>query len=393
MTRRLRVLRLGLFDRCYVRNRTTAAALAACGAEIADLHAPVIESLRDRLRPARSPEALARLGLTILRGEARLLAGLAPWLQWADVVLFGYPGQWDAALWGGLVRSAGRTVVFDPLVTLTETFVEDRRLLSPGSWQACLVRALDRRAFRTADIVLADTPQQAAYWAALSGLPLERFVVLPVGADEELFCPDRHRQNAVRQDDPSCLRVLFYGTYSPLHGAETIVQAVHQLERAGERLAVTMIGKGQCRAQVERLAHRLGLQSVRFLDWVPEEELPAWIARSDVVLGIFGATAKAARVVPNKVYQAMAMGAAVVTRDSPAMRWLLGSDESVLLVPPEDPASLAAALFRLGEAEYRSALGEAARRRFRAVASLAARAACLRAFIGGWSTGDGAGTR
>ncbi len=393
MARRLRVLRLGLFDRRYVRNRTTAAALAACGAEIADLHVPLIEALGDRLRPARSPAALARLGLTILRGEARLLCRLAPRLQWADVVLFGYPGQWDAALWGRLVRRARRAVVFDPLVTLTETFVEDRRLLAPGSWQARLVRLLDRRAFRAADIVLADTPQQAAYWAALSGLPLERFVVLPVGADEELFDPDRYRQNSVQRDDPACLRVLFYGTYSPLHGAGTIVQAVHRLERAGERLAVTMIGTGQCRAQVEQLAHELGLERVRFLDWVPEEELPVWIARSDVVLGIFGATAKAARVVPNKVYQAMAMGAAVVTRDSPAMRWLLGSDESVLLVPPEDPASLAAALLGLREAGCRSALGEAARRRFRAVASLAARAACLRAFTEGWSARDGAGTR
>ncbi|MCS7295193.1 MAG: glycosyl transferase family 1, partial [Dehalococcoidia bacterium] len=132
----LRVLRVGLFDRNYPRNRTTAAALRAAGAEITDLHAPVLESIRDRLRPARATRALAQLGQRIVAGEAGLVVRAAPALAKTDIVLIGYPGQWDAVFWSPLARRAGCTVVFDPLVTLTETFVEDRALLAPGSWQA-----------------------------------------------------------------------------------------------------------------------------------------------------------------------------------------------------------------------------------------------------------------
>jgi hypothetical protein len=42
-----------------------------------------------------------------------------------------------------------------------------------------------------------------------------------------------------------------------------------------------------------------------------------------VVLGIFGAGRKAAMVVPNKVYQAAAVGRPLVTRDGPALREVL----------------------------------------------------------------------
>jgi len=379
--RRLRVLRVGLFDARYARNRTTAAAFVAAGAEIADLHAPVIEQFGDRIRPAHDRTAFLRLGHAVLTGELRLLRRAVSTLGWADLVLCGYPGQWDVAFWAPVARRAGSLVVFDPLVSLTETFVEDRGLVPPGSWQARFLRWLDRRAFRAADVVLADTPQQAAYWAALAGVSLDRFLVVPVGADEETFDPAHRAVGDRPRDDPDCLRVLFYGTYSPLHGAERIVEAIHRLERAGERVALVMIGKGQCQAAVQQAAAALGLGDVRFIEWVPERELARWIGWADVVLGIFGATAKAGRVVPNKVYQAMAMGAAIVTRESPAIRWLAAGDECALLVPPADSEALARALVTLRDPERRARLGQAARRVFERAASTRARAQSLQPLV------------
>src|SRR5262249_33356379 len=77
------------------------------------------------------------------------------------------------------------------------------------------------------------------------------------------------------------------------------------------------------------------------------ERLGAEYRGASCSLGIFGTTSKAARVIPNKAFQALACGTPLVTADTPAARELLVDGESALLVPPGDPAALARAPERL----------------------------------------------
>ena len=92
-----------------------------------------------------------------------------------------------------------------------------------------------------------------------------------------------------------------------------------------------------------------GLGNVRLArEWLSEDALVArYLAPAHVCLGVFGGSAKAARVVPAKVLLALAAGRPVVTRDSPAAREALVDGEHALLCPPADAAALAAALERL----------------------------------------------
>ncbi|MDP8910914.1 MAG: glycosyltransferase, partial [Actinomycetota bacterium] len=78
--------------------------------------------------------------------------------------------------------------------------------------------------------------------------------------------------------------------------------------------------------------------------WLPYEELPAELHAAGCALGVFGTSAKARRVIPNKAFQALACGTPLVTADTPAARELLVHGESALLVPPGDPDSLVTAL-------------------------------------------------
>jgi len=86
----------------------------------------------------------------------------------------------------------------------------------------------------------------------------------------------------------------------------------------------------------------------------------ARVVAGDVCLGVFGTSDKAARVVPNKVYDALAAGRPLVTADSAAARELLQDGRDALLVPAGDGAALAAALRRLLDRDERSRLGAAA---------------------------------
>ncbi len=95
------------------------------------------------------------------------------------------------------------------------------------------------------------------------------------------------------------------------------------------------------------------------MPWVDYEQLPGELHRAGCALGIFGTSAKAQRVIPNKAFQALACGTPLITADTPAARELLVHEESALLVRPGDPEALAEALRRLaGDAELRTRLSE-----------------------------------
>jgi glycosyltransferase involved in cell wall biosynthesis len=81
-------------------------------------------------------------------------------------------------------------------------------------------------------------------------------------------------------------------------------------------------------------------------------------------LGIFGRTEKAGRVVPHKVFQAMALGKPVITARTPAAEEFFSDGENVIFCPRGDPEGLAAAILRL---KRDAALREAIARNGRAL--------------------------
>jgi glycosyltransferase involved in cell wall biosynthesis len=97
-----------------------------------------------------------------------------------------------------------------------------------------------------------------------------------------------------------------------------------------------MIGTGQEFDECYALAS--SNPNVTWHSWVEAGELPAVIASHDVCLGIFGTTAKAQRVVPNKVYQGAAAGCRVVTSDTRPQRRAFG--DSVTYVPAGNATAL-----------------------------------------------------
>ena len=89
---------------------------------------------------------------------------------------------------------------------------------------------------------------------------------------------------------------------------------------------------------------------VRFLrSWLDREDLGREIRSSHLVLGIFGTTEKADRVVPLKVYHGLSEGRPVLTGDSRAVRRLLEPGGEILLSPRGDARALARRIDALRE--------------------------------------------
>ena len=316
----MRVLYFGTYERDYPRNAQVISCLRGAGVEVIERHAGVWE--RRRHKWSLGVGAAARVGVA----ETRLLFGSRRELF--DAVVVGYPGHFDLPAARRIAH--GRPVVFNPLISLHETLVEDRARFAPSSAAAALLRRVDRLALRRSDLVVADTAQNARHLAELGALDEGRTAVCLVGAEERLFRPGRQPAEE--------FHVLFVGKLIPLHGLETILAAA----RLAPELPFRIVGNGQLEAL---LAGRP--PNVEWVDWVEYERLPEEYQRAGAALGIFGTSAKASRVIPNKAFQAIACGAPLVTADTPAARELLTDGESALLVPPGDPEALAVAVRRL----------------------------------------------
>jgi glycosyltransferase involved in cell wall biosynthesis len=160
--------------------------------------------------------------------------------------------------------------------------------------------------FQKANVVIADTELHATYFEETLGVSSSKTIVVPVSADENIFTFKEHLAEG------SEFRILFYGSFLELHGVDSIAQAI--VENKNNFIHWTLIGDGPMRKSVEDKCQ--GLKNVTFIDRVPYEELPRFIQDSNLVLGIFDTGDKASRVIPNKVYQALACGRSVVTLQS-----------------------------------------------------------------------------
>jgi glycosyltransferase involved in cell wall biosynthesis len=315
----VRVLYFGTYERDYPRNAQVISCLRRAGVEVHERHEPVWDGRRDNWR------AGARDALRLARAELRLLR--RPGERY-DAIIVGYPGQFDLPAAGRAARDA--PVVFNPLVLLADTLVDDRGRFGPGSLAARAVAAVDRMSLRAAELVVCDTRAHADHIAEIAGIDPTRIAVCFVGAEERVFVPG--------WSPPASFEALFVGKLIPLHGLETILAAA----RIASELRFRVVGSGQ----LDRLLDDPP-PNVEHVPWVEYERLPEALHRATCALGIFGTSAKALRVIPNKAFQALACGTPLVTADTPAARELLVDGESALLVPPGDPDALAAALRRL----------------------------------------------
>ena len=341
----MRVLYFGTYERDYPRNAQVISALRAAGVEVVERHAPVWDGRRDNWR------ARTGAGLRLMLAEARLWW---PPRGEYDVVLVGYPGHFDMPR---ARRAAGkRPLVFNPLVSLHDTMVGDRARYGERSFAARVLLAVDRKALKLADLVVADTRANGNFLAELADIPRSKVEVCFVGAEDRLF------HAGWRPDEQ--FRALFVGKLIPLHGLDTILDAA----RIASEIPFRVIGSGQLQETRGWLDDRP--DNVEWVPWVNYEELPAEYWGAGCALGIFGTSDKAQRVIPNKAFQALACGTPLVTGDTPGANELLADERDALLVPPGSPAALAEAITRLaGDQELASRLSQGGRRTYEEQAS------------------------
>jgi glycosyltransferase involved in cell wall biosynthesis len=350
----MRIVLWGTYDTGKPRMRILVRGLVENGIEVVECHREVWQGIEDKSQISGWGR---RLGLL-----ARWLA-VYPWLIACylrapkhEALVVGYMGLVDVLVIWPFAKLRGVPVVWDAFLSLYSTMVEDRKIVGRSNPLAWLVYSLEWLACRATDRVVLDTRAHASYFVDTFKLPARRCDAVWVGAEPEVF------PVAVKDDLPATDEkiVLFYGQFIPLHGIETIIRAARQARDQSIRWVI--IGSGQEEGRMRKMLDESPLARVEWLPWVNYPELTQWIRRADVCLGIFGDSDKAARVIPNKVFQILMSGKPLITRDSPAIRELLGAEmPGIWLVPAADASALKVAVRESLEEKHGSGLHAAVR--------------------------------
>lgn len=330
MSSQPRVLAFGTYNvRKHPRVGILIDGLRQNGCIVEEINHPLELSTAQRVEILKKPWKLFGFGWNLLTLWSRLRRDAKQWMKHngrPDAVLVGYMGHFDVLLAHHVFRKT--PIILDHLIFAGDT-AKDR---GAQGLKVKLLKKLDRMAINASTLAVLDTEEHKAMLQ-----PEDNGMVIPVGAPEEWYeARDRSGEDRTRD-------IVFYGLYTPLQGTPVIAKAARILADRGHAPHFTLIGKGQDYDEVRDITR--GLDNVEFKDWVEPEELPKVVAGHAISLGIFSTTSKGLHVVPNKVYQSMAAGCAVITSDTAPQRRMLG--DGVVFVKPGDAEALADAIEEL----------------------------------------------
>ena len=203
-----------------------------------------------------------------------------------------------------------------------------------------MLEVLERWLYRRADRLITVTKrfrgeicEVAPHWTP------EAIEVIPNGVDTARFVEERDPA-AIRRRfglDPERPLVLYAGVHGIPQGLEVVVDAARQ--RPDVQWA--LLGKGGRRDAL--MAYGEGVPNLRFLDAVGPDEMPDVYAMATALVVPLRDLPSLRSTIPSKVFEIWASGRPVLLSAAGEVAELAEASGASVVVPPEDPAALAAA--------------------------------------------------
>jgi glycosyltransferase involved in cell wall biosynthesis len=295
-------------------------------------------------------DAEGRGRIDVVHSESTSAAALARRGVSAPIAVL-YHGNYLGLAKAHLSRAAGR-----PATAPTEL-----ARLGRMTWN--YLRNRNAWALRTCETMVV-SHQQASDTARSILRPPSRIHVVPNGVDVAAFRPQDKAPLRRALGLPDGLLACAVGRLNHEKGFEVAIAAVARLAAGHPDLQLVVVGDGEERASLERLAAGLGLgDRVRFVGAVPPTAVADYLAAAD----LFVFPTRRDEAGPLVLPQAMACGLPVIASrigGIPEVVAPAGGAPAGVLVPPGDAEALARAVDELArDAPRRAELGRVARDR------------------------------
>jgi glycosyltransferase involved in cell wall biosynthesis len=217
----------------------------------------------------------------------------------------------------------------------------------PNRGQKLLLRKIKRQPSLRLVVVLTSFLRQRFLDMGFSS---EQVIVLPDSVDLDLFeglpsKEDCRRRLGLPLEQPIIGYIGRFRTLEMEKGIPELVEAMKDLSsvNGAEPLLLCVGGPMDAVPTYLELARRIGIPQdrLRFVDRVPNTEVPYWIRAFDVALAPFPWVDHYAYFMsPLKLFEYMAAGVPILATDLPSIREVLRHGENAWLVPPGDPKAL-----------------------------------------------------
>lgn len=207
----------------------------------------------------------------------------------------------------------GKPIIFDHMMSPYDSLVNERRLIKKNTWLDKLIFFYEKMVLKSSKMVLTDTNVHKNYFRELFKIEAGKIFAVPVGTDEEVFMPVT--VPLIKNSKKSSFKILFYGSFLPLHGIEIILQSACLLKQYP--INYTLLGGDTSKISPYLKLIDENQLNVNYLRWVDFEQLPELINSCDIGLGgPFGNTGQAQRVITGKTFQFLCMGKAVIVGEN-----------------------------------------------------------------------------
>jgi len=237
------------------------------------------------------------------------------------------------------------------------------RMMGTNQIKLAVIKFIERVNTSYADKIVPITEGLKRILHARYGIPDSKMHVIESGTNINLFTPMDSKD--CRQGlnlDPSFRYVGFVGTLFKYQGIDTLIDCSHQVISNVPEARFLIVGDGEMKIEWIERVEKLGLKDFfKFPGQVPYAEVPLFINAMTVCTAPF--KANRGETSPLKIFDYFACGKPVVSSDIPSIHRLLLDSQAAILVPSDDPVSLAEALSDIlrDEAE-RNRLGENGRK-------------------------------
>ena len=181
------------------------------------------------------------------------------------------------------------------------------------------------------------------------GVPEKKISIAMNGVDRDLL--------ETSEPDPSALRrelglegkfiCSYIGTIGMASGLDVFLRAARLLRDQGEdRIRLLAVGDGAVREELEERAAIENLNSVIFTGRRPKEDMPVFLAATDVCFVHLRKTPLFQTVMPSKIFEAFGMRRPILIGVEGEARKLVDASGGGWAMPPEDEKSLVSALLK-----------------------------------------------